>query len=259
MVPDRFTVMQLLDWLNQASSGAGPAAAKPHKDKSKKAILETLTALCGTDAGDAAAWKKWWDENGKTFKFPERVKPGASDTKGGDPKSGAASGDPSALTEFKDDAFGWSVKRPEGDEWKFFKPDYKVPRVGLKCGEDGEMRARAYFCVHDPAKFEPHDLKAFAAWVENNAFKEEFPADGRISLPETRTAMFNGVEWTVVTCKGLAGGAKSGWGSMERRFYIVKMGAYFLYVDAYVRLATDPEEKDALWSCIESTVLPPKK
>ena len=259
MVPDRFTVMQLLDWLNQANSGAGPAAAKPHKDKAKKAVVETLTALCGVENADAAAWKKWWDENGKTFKFPERVKPGASDTKGADAKSGAVAGDPSGLTEFKDDAFGWSVKKPEGDDWKFCKPDYNVPRVGLRFGEDTDNGPRAYFCVHDPAKFDPKTIKAFAEWVVNTPFKEQFPADGRISLPETRTAMLNGVEWTVVTCKGLAGGPKVNWGSMERRFYITKLGAYFLYVDAYVRLGSEPEDRDALWSCIESITLPAKK
>lgn len=257
MVPDRFTVLQLFDWIKLASAPA-TGAAKANQEKAKKAILETLTALCGNDAGDAAAWKKWWDENGKTFKFPERAK--TADPNAGAPvsKPGSSLPDPSGLTEFKD-AFGWSVKLPEAEDWKFFKPDYDVPRVGLRCGADADQRARAYFCVHDPAKFEPKTIKAFADWVVDVAFKEQLPADGRTALPETRTAMLNGVEWTVVTGKGLAGGAKSNWGSMERRFYITKLGAYFLYVDAYTRLSADPEDKEALWACIESITLPAKK
>jgi hypothetical protein len=262
MVPDRFTVMQLLDWLKVASSGAGPASEKPHKEKAKAALLQTLAALCGVENADHPAWKKWWDENAKTFKFPERAaKSGGGEAAagGGEAKGGAAPGDPSELTEFKDTAFGWSVKRPEGEDWKFFKPDYNVPRVGLRCGGDNENRPRAYFCVHDPAKYDPKTLKGFEEWVVNNLFKEQLPPGDRISLPETRTNVLNGVEWTIITCKGLGGGPKVNWGSMERRFYITKMGNYFLYVDAYVRLASDPEEKDALWSCIEAITLPASK
>jgi hypothetical protein len=261
-VPDRFTVMQLLDWLNQASAAGGPPAAKPHKEKAKKAALETLAALCGQSFESAADWKKWWDENGKTFKFPDAPTGApAAPSAGGKPGAAptASMPDPSGLAEFKDDTFGWSVKRPEGEDWKFFKPDYNVPRVGLRCGDDSEFRARAYFCVHDPSKYDPKTIKAFAEWVVENPFKEQLPTADRIALPETRTMMLNGTEWTVVSCKGLAAGPKANWGSMERRFYITKLGNYFLYVDAFTRLSADTEDKEGLWSCIESITLSPKK
>jgi hypothetical protein len=45
---------------------------------------------------------------------------------------------------------------------------------------------------------------------------------------------------------------------MERRFYITKLGSRILYVDAFVTLAADSEDKVALWACIESIAITAK-
>ena len=256
-VPDRFTVQQLLAGLDQASAAA-TGAAKTNKDRAKKALLETLTALTGKELPDATEWKQWWGENGKTFKFPEPPKQDASGRPAAAPKPAAAAADPSKLEEFTDEAYGWSVKRPEGEDWTFFRPDYDGPRVGLRCGGDSENRARAYFCVHDPSR-DPKDVKAFAQWVIDGAFKEQLPPENRFGDAQTRTMTIGGAEWTVVTGRGLAAGPKEFWGSMERRFYVTKHGSYLVYVDAFVRLGTDAEDKEALWKCIESITLTAKK
>lgn len=258
-VPDRFTVQQLLQWFEQASAPAS-GDAKTNKDKVKTAVSETLTKLCGKDAGDAADWKKWWAENGKTFKFPEQPKqedagkPGAPAA-----KPGADTPDPSKLAEYKDDYFGWSVKKPEGEGWSFFRPDYAGPRVGLLHGSEQFSTSRAYIRVHDPVKYEPKDVAGLAKWATDVVFKETFGEDGLFAPAETKTVTLGGVEWTVVTGKGLPSGGLANWGSIERRFYFAKMDPNILCVDAYVRLSSEKEEKDALWAFAESISLPAKK
>ncbi len=258
-VPDRFTVQQMLQWLDQAGAPAS-GDAKVNKDKAKTAVLETLTKLCGTDAGDAADWKKWWAENGKTFKFPEAPKQEeAGKSSAPAAKPGAEMPDPSALAEWKDDYFGWSVKKPEAEGWSFFRPDYAGPRVGLLCGSEQYSTSRAYIRVHDPAKYEPKDVAGLAKWAVDVAFKDSFGDDGLFAPAETKTVTLNGVEWTIVIGKGLGAGGLANWGSIERRFYFAKMDPNILCVDAYVRLSTEKEEKEALWACIEAVKLPAKK
>jgi hypothetical protein len=260
-VPDRFTVQQLLKWLDQA--GAPPDAkagkdAKENKEKAKTSVLQTLAKLCAHEEADAAAWKKWWEANAKTFKFPEAAKPGEPEA--GPAKPAAAGADPSGLSEFKDETYGWSVKRPEADYWKFMLPDYKGPRVALRCGGVDGMGefARAYFSVHDPTQSEPRDVASFAKWVIDNRLKSEVPADGIIQAPSTKTVTANGIEWTVVSARGLGGAGWSNWGSIERRCYIAKLGAKILYVDVFVSLSADAEDKTAMWSCIEGITLTAK-
>jgi hypothetical protein len=264
-VPDRFTVQQLLEWLGQANSPGGGQAGEPEskearasKDAAKKSILETLAQLCGKEFGDLDQWKKWWDENGKTFKFPEVVQPAAP----GAARPAAPSADPSTLTEFRDEVYGFVVKKPDGEGWKFFKPDYDGPRVGLLCMQPGSATynlARVYFSVHNPARAEPKDIKSFVGWVLNTAFKEQLPPDDMLKEPETKEMSLSGVDWTVVIGKGAAAGPKAGWGTMERRFYLAKLDTYILYVDAYVRLGADYDVKTALWNCVETMTLPAKK
>ena len=258
-VPDRFTVQQLLDWLGQLKSAAGPSE---NKERARKAILETLNQLCGQEIADAVEWKKWWDANGKKFKFPEAATPATADGARPAAPPAAATADPSALTEFKDEAYGYSVKKPEGATWKFFKPDYAGPRVGLVCFQEGSETSeegRAYFSVHDPAKFEPRDIKAFAAWVLGTVFKEQLDTEGMPQPPETKEMKIGGTDWTVVIARGRGLGANSGWGTMERRYYLTKLGAYILYVDSWMRLSAYPEDKTALWACIEAIAITPKK
>lgn len=262
-VPDRFTVQQLLEWLAQAGAAGGGKGgnskaeskdARANKDAAKKVVLETLTQLTGKDLGDLEPWKKWWDENGKTFKFPLPRKDGAA------PVVADPVADPSALTEFKDEGYGYAMKKPQGEDWKFFKPDYQGPRIGLMClqtGSDSFNLARGYVSVHDPAKYEPRDIKSFAKWAIDVVFKEQFMAD------EDRPAVISEITvgdtpWTVVTGKGLAAGVKANWGTIERRFYFTPLGSNILYVDAFVRLGSDDELKDALWKSIETMTLPKK-
>jgi hypothetical protein len=259
-VPDRFTVEQLLLWLDQTTTGNGPVvkgAGKEAKDSATKTLLETLALLTGQTFPDVSAWRKWWAENGKSFKFPTPPEPSA-DGSPAETKPAAPTEDPSGLSEFKDAAFGWSVKKPEGDDWKFFRPDWAGARASLYFGTEANSTARAYFVVHDPAKGDPKDLKSFGDWATNGVLKDEFP-DGPFKPAETTTKTIGGVEWTVVSARGLAGGAKSNWGSIEHRLYATKLDALLLYVDAYIRLSADAEEKETFWTFVESVALPAKK
>jgi hypothetical protein len=152
------------------------------------------------------------------------------------------------------------MKKPEGPLWKFFRSDYAGPRIALMClqpGSDTANMARAYVSVHDPKLYEPKNIEDFAKWAISNVFKQQFEPD-EDNPPVTREITAGETPWTVVIGKGPAAGIKSGWGTIERRYYFTQLGDYILYADAYVRLGAD-DEAEALWKCIESITLPVKK
>jgi len=270
-VRDRFTMEQLLDWGEQIettagkSGGAGGGGKKgvsqetrDNQDKAKKVIIEVLADMTGKDGGaDIATWRKWWTENGKTFTFPAPIDPSDPAASAG-PLVGAAV---PAGAEFKDEAFGYTVKRPEAEGWTFVKPDYDEPRMAIDYFAPDDPKyllSRVYVCVHNTSKLPPKDAKAMVEWVIANPVKEE--VDTHDKAPEVKEMKLGGAEWTVVIVKGEAIGRKSGFGTIERRFYVTKFDNYILRVDGFVRSGAEDDVKAALWNCLESITLPvPKK
>jgi len=270
-VRDKFSFEQILDWgeqieARQKGGGAGGGGNKKGasqetrdtEDKSKKAVMETLAEMTGKDAGgDVAGWRKWWTENGKTFVFAPPLDP-TDPAAAAAPLSGPAV---PAGAEFKDDFYGYVVHRPEVEGWAFKKPDFDKPRMMMEYASPDDpnyVQARVYFAVHNPAMNAPKDVKAMAEWVLAYPVKEE--VDTHDKPPEPKEVKLEGGEWTEIVAKGDAIGRKSGFGTIERHFYIAKMGEYILWIDAFVRSGAEDDVKKALWTCVESVALPaPKK
>jgi hypothetical protein len=268
-VRDRFVMDQLLEWgegieARSGKSGAGggggskKGASTETRDiegKSKKVILETLADITQKDGGsDIQTWKKWWAEHEKGFVFPEAGDPDA-------PAPAAVGPTIPPGAEFKDDAFGYSMKRPEADGWTWVKADFDGPRVGLNYSAPEDPKyliARAYVSIYNTAKVPPKDVKGMTDWVLTKPIKEQM--DTHDKAPTVTEQKFGGAEWTVVDARGDGIGVKSGWGTIERRFYLVKFDTYMLWVDAFVRTGAEEDVKAALWKSIETITLPaPKK
>jgi len=261
---------QLLDWGEgiEARTGKGggggggshKGASQETRDaegKSKKAILEVISDITGKEGVDIATWRKWWTESGKTFQFPEA----SADAGAAGPAAPQANIDPAAA-EFKDETYGFSAKKPEGEEWKWMKADYtadETPRVMLKFEPKSGEVARAYFIIHQTKKGPPKDVKGFVKWCledPKGPFKTQLETDEK-HAPKEEPCKQAG--WTMVRGAGNGIGARSGFGSQERRWYFVEMGTNILYVDAVIRLGADQAVTDAFWKCLDTISLPAAK
>ncbi len=81
LVRDKAGVEQLLAWGEQIEArGAVKGSDAAFEDEEvKRAVLETLAAMTGAKPGaDVASWRKWWNENGKTFVFERPDDPPAA-------------------------------------------------------------------------------------------------------------------------------------------------------------------------------------
>ncbi len=263
-VHDRFVMQQLLTWgeelesrSNKTAGGGKKGASTDTKDieaKVKKTVLEMLAEVTQKDGGaDIPSWKKWWAEHEKGFTFPDPTDETAAQ-QGAAPAGGVAV--PTG-PEFKDDAYGYSMKRPEADGWTWVKADFDGPRMGLNYAAPEDPKflvARAYVQLYNTAKNPPKDVKGFVEWVKTEVVKKQ--VDTGDKEPEVKTEQIGGVEWTVVTTKGDGIGVKAGWQTIERRFYIVKFDTYMLWIDAFVRSGAEQTVKDALWNACHTLTLP---
>ncbi len=258
-VPEKPVVEQLLKWLEATDSraggqgGGGGGKGKSTETyeiegKAKTQILATLFDLTGQEIADAVTWRAYWTTNSKTFTFPDPDAPAPAE---------AAQGDPSSLSEYKDEAYGFSIKKPDGDSWKFSKADYPGPRVALsytKPDDPAYLMGKVYFTIHNPAKSSPKDIKAFVDWVINDTFKKQLVMD-EAKPPTVEEKKIGKTDWTVVRGLGDGDGVKKSWGSVERRYYLAKVDKNIIYIDAIIRLGAEPAEKEMLWKCIEGTVI----
>jgi hypothetical protein len=263
----------LIQWGEQLDSrtGKGGGAGGNRKSTSqetreietasRQAIIETLNEMTGQEIADVETWKKWWTDNKKTFKFPDRAVMG-------DPGGSAQPReDPSGLTEFVDPGYGFTIKRPTSAGWIFALAPEKLTdcRVILRWAppEDANfVQARAMVFVWNTKKPGPKDLKDFAKWEIENVFNKEmtFPEEKKNPI-ETLVTKLSGMDCTILKAKGDGAGDSQGWGGLERRCYMVKIEHNILYIDCLVRLGAEQSVKDELWSCIEGVTFgaPPKK
>jgi hypothetical protein len=253
-VPELAVVDQLLKWLKsadahgQSQGGKNESAeARDNKAKASTKIIETLNALTGQDLGDAATWEKWWENNRKTFKFP-------------DPNKKEPEVDWAALKEYADPSYNYTVKRPDGGGWHFQPKDqYCRARINL-VGEDKVEMGRVDWRIHNTTSMTPKDIKGLADWFITKGLIDEiseFTATGQPKLEDHKMA---GREWLLVTAKGMGQGNRAGWGSMERRVYMTKcdyMGAphLILYADVVLRNGMEDADKKKLFDSVEAVVL----
>jgi hypothetical protein len=80
------------------------AVKQAARNGTKPVLMDILKKATGQDIRDYKAWKKWWDENKKTWKPPV----------GGE----SAEPDITKLDVFKDSAYGFEVKKPN-KAWSF--------------------------------------------------------------------------------------------------------------------------------------------
>jgi hypothetical protein len=266
-VRDKAVMEQLLDWGEQIESRSGKGGGgggskkgastetRDNESKAKKVILETIADITEKEGVDIPTWRKWWTENGKTFVFPEAGDPATA----GAPAAAAAV-DPAAA-EFKDPTYGFSLKKPAGDDWFWAKADYtadETPRVMLKYQPKSGEIARAYVLVHSMKK-PPADIKGMVKWALEDPkgpyVTQLEPADAK-HAPKAEERPSG---WTVIIGKGNGLAQRVGFGSQERRFYFAQMGTSILYVDAVIRLGAEEEVSKAFWACLDSITLPPAK
>ena len=241
-VREKDTVDQLLEWLVQTENTSGGGSGKNLSDatreaygKAKAQILETLEELTGQAIGDSTTWKEFWDDRRKTFEFPDPNAPKV---------------DPATLDEWTDVAYGYTVKKPSGEGWKFADPGNEFERMWLANEDSDELvMARVSFQLHNLSTQNPKTLKELAAWYEKD-FAENRLKDMR-EPPKVEERKIGGREFTVITGKGESGGNFAGWGAAEMRAYLTQVGHIVVRFEGTCRLGAEPEVKEALWSAIE--------
>lgn len=253
-VEDPAIVEQLLKWLEetdshgQSNSGKNESAdARKNKEAANKAIVETLNELTGQDIGDSTTWKKFWDDHKKGFKFP-------------DPAKKEEVVDVSALKEYTDPTYNYTVKRPDGGGWHF-QPKDEYCRIRLCNKDEANVEwGRVDWSIHNTTTQTPKDIKGLADWYMTKGLVDEigeFAADGKPTLTELK---ISGRDFLLVSAKGMGKGNREGWGSMERRVYMTKcdfMGAghLILYANLVLRNGAEPDVKEKFYKAITDMVI----
>jgi HEAT repeat protein len=121
------SVEDLVTMLGVISGGlkASEASKRPHYDAERPVLIECLKKMTGLDYGEPDVWKRWWDDNKKTW---EPSVPGKDKPK-----------DLNASETFADAALGFSIKKPS-KRWTFRKAD-SGPVITLEALEEGQRAA----------------------------------------------------------------------------------------------------------------------
>jgi len=258
IVEEPAIVDQLLEWMEmtdshgQSQGGKNESAdTRKNKEAANKAIVETLNELTGQDIGDSATWKKYWADHKKGFKFP-------------DPAKKDEVVDVSALKEYTDPTYGYTIKRPEGGGWHF-QPKDEYCRIRL-CNKDEQNVewGRIDWSIHNTTTQTPKDIKGLADWYVTKGLVDEIgefaTKDNKPILPALSEMKISGRDFLLVQAKGMGKGNREGWGSMERRIYMTKcdfMGAphLILYANLVIRNGTEQDIKDKFYKAIEDMVI----
>jgi hypothetical protein len=247
-VQDKAIVDQLIKWLVQTESTGqsqgGKNMSQETRDnygRAKSQLIETLEVLTAQPIGDGKSWQEFWDKKRKEFKFPDL---------------NAAEVDPATLDEWSDPAYGYTVKKPEGEGWAFKKTEWDAIRMRLEkteTTEDGEyVLLRVDFQIHNLSSQTPKSIKELAAWYVEDYKNERF-SDLRGSEPELVEKKVAGRDFYVITAKGESGGSYKGWGTAEMRAYLTKVGHIVVRMDCTARLGAEPEDREKLWKVIEES------
>lgn len=258
-VPQKSVVDQMLDWLEQLEQSHGGKSAggsggktkyapevQKARDTSRDTLLATLTTLTDQAPGDLDEWKKWWAQNSKTFVFPP-------------PDAGDKDVDVSKLTKWTDKRYGYTIVKPESSGWVFKPADASFRIQLLKTDGNGVWQAQvgwSFINIGGSAYKEPQDYADW--WIKQQLPNVEFASFSPGGEPIQERAKFGGRDWTVVSAKGVAKEGMASWGTMERRVYITKQGARFIYAWAVVRSTLPDADKQATWDIVEKATFPLK-
>lgn len=241
-IREKVVIENLLKWLQQTENTQAGQGGKNMSSQTREAyqaagaaILKALQGLTLQDIGDHKTWMEWWEKNKKTFTFP-------------DPNQ--AEVDPATLAEFTDQAYGWTIKKPEGKFWTFVKPDYAGGRITLTYkDETGLEWARLRVTTWKASTEAPNSGVQAQSWRETWE-KDEF---SQFSKPcEIQTRKIGGRDFTILTARGVASGSWKAWEGCERRYYgFMPHSTQLLWFDLVVRSGAEDAVKQGLWGAME--------
>lgn len=256
-VQDLAVIDQLIEWLEMTDSHGQSQGGKnestetrDNKVKANKAAVDALNELTGKDIGDATTWKDFWTKNRKTFTFP-------------DPNKKEEPLDPKAK-EFTDEAYNYTVKRPDSAGW-YFQPKDDTVRVRIMNKDEQNLEwGRVEWLIHNTTTQAPKDLNLLADYWMNTGLPNEFSEFTDTGKPKREEQRIAGRDWIVIKAKGMGKAGRVGWGSMERRIYLTKcdyMGAPHLILCCWItcRNGMEQEQKDRLYAAAEGIVIKPTK
>ena len=244
-VQDKEVIDQLIKWLVQTESRGVSQGGKrqstetrDNKAKSGKAVVAALEALTGQSIGDGAAWQEFWKTERKGFDFPE---------------ADAEPVDPATLSEWTDGPYGYTIKKPTHDEtWTFTDPGSEYIRMRLESRDpkDELVMARAEFSIHNLSTQSPKTVKDLAKWYLEKFSEERFSQTSKDPVIEEKK--IGGRDFVVISGRGDAGSYHSGWGTIELRVYLTKVGHVCIRMEGLTRLGATDETQAALWEALES-------
>jgi len=243
-VQDKEVVDQLILWLIQTESTGQSQGGKNMSEearelnrKAKTAVIDTLAALTQQEIGDGKSWQDFWDKRRKNYVFPD---PNAADV------------DPATLAEWSDIAYGYTIKKPEGETWTFTDAGTEWSRMRLESRDpkDELVMARVDFMIHNLSTQSPKTIGELAKWYKGDLAERRFSELSK--EPEIEERKIGDREFTVIRARGDSGKFYSGWGTIEVRIYLTKVGHICVRMEALTRLGAEPEEQAALWAAVES-------
>lgn len=243
-IREKPVVDKLLEWLalsENTRDNKMSSATKDNYGQNKEWILKGLRALTLQDIADAATWRSWWEENKKTFTFPD---PNVKEV------------DPAGLDAYTDQAYGWTMKKPDGKDWVFEKYSEYGGRLLLRNTDEKEnlwARIRVYtHKVDSEVGSNPEQYCKYfeKSWREGINEAPEFAQFSKEPVIEKK--MIGGREFMVVGARGQGGGDWKWWSSVERRVYITMVNkSLFLYFECALNLGAEEPVKAALWQAVE--------
>ncbi len=226
-------IEQLLKWGDQtASAGSGGQGggslsqdARDNYAKAGEAVYKALGDLTGEDMGDAPSWREWWDENEKGYEIPEPDKVG----------------EPVDFTKLREhtDSYGYTVKLPEGEQWRLADPDEGIVggRFKVVYTQKEEAMARAHWVIFNTRGQSIQTEPDFVKWWIEDWKKNQFDPETIKAEPEVMKMEIDGREFYWSKCKGQSAGRARKWGGAFRRVYVTKIRHLLMYV--YLDIKTD--------------------
>jgi hypothetical protein len=134
-----------------------PAPVRANRGTAKGTIFNCLQKITGKDIKDSSVWDKWWRDEGKTWK----------PTPAGQDKADINTSD-----TYKDDAYGFSVKKPS-KVWLFRKGDGHGAYLKLEAMDEGSPAAWIEIHVESIKNKTPDTAEGFATLDKGN-FEPKF-------------------------------------------------------------------------------------
>jgi hypothetical protein len=240
-IPTRDAVDALIELMDltfpsqagSSSGGSGKAvSAETRKllEESRPAVLEGLQTLTGWDFRHPAAWKKFWDMEGRRWKPADK-----------DP-------DFTKIETWRDPGYGFEITKP-ADRWEMARgkdlgKDYEEYRIVVRQIDEGMVRAYVYvwaaenvwgYTTQSRADKSMDHYKETWEDVKEESFKEKEIKVGRVSGIEQT---FTGMDAAKNVC------------SIRNRYFVVGEMVFIVY--GWSRSGTPSDVIEELDELIES-------